>query len=286
MVRMAVATMVWSSAARNIPIIRPTRIVTIWRWVSGPSGGPVVDRGGSRGAAAGGQAAPGVAGGVESFIGRPSGEGGEGGLEVGGEVAQVRGERGDVVVGPVGEQAREPAVAVLADGGEQRHALVGEGERLGAAVVGVGPAHDEAEVDQGADLPAHGGDVGVQRLGQGRDPHRRDLEVEQQRVGHRVDLGVLARRLLAHVVQQLDDADEVVAEHGRRGRRHRAERHAKSFLIWLLAAYNYMRGGRHSRNRRGFLGCLTSGGAWRRGARAGCARTAGPSGRRRPSSRW
>ena len=38
MVRMAVATMVWSRAARNMPIIRPTRIVMICRWVRGPSG--------------------------------------------------------------------------------------------------------------------------------------------------------------------------------------------------------------------------------------------------------
>src|SRR6478609_4050531 len=33
MVRMAVATMVWSRAARNMPIIRPTRMVTICLWV-------------------------------------------------------------------------------------------------------------------------------------------------------------------------------------------------------------------------------------------------------------
>src|SRR5450756_1584876 len=33
MVRIAVATMVWSRAARNMPIIRPPRIVRIWRCV-------------------------------------------------------------------------------------------------------------------------------------------------------------------------------------------------------------------------------------------------------------
>src|SRR5690349_15079826 len=38
MVRMADATMVWSRAARNIPIIRPMRIVMICRWVNGPVG--------------------------------------------------------------------------------------------------------------------------------------------------------------------------------------------------------------------------------------------------------
>jgi len=32
MVRIAVATTVWSRAARNMAIIRPMRIVRIWRW--------------------------------------------------------------------------------------------------------------------------------------------------------------------------------------------------------------------------------------------------------------
>ncbi len=35
-VRIAVLTMVWSRAPRNIPIIRPTRIVRIWAWVYTP----------------------------------------------------------------------------------------------------------------------------------------------------------------------------------------------------------------------------------------------------------
>jgi hypothetical protein len=35
---MAEDTMVWSSAARNIPIINPARIVKICLWVSGPVG--------------------------------------------------------------------------------------------------------------------------------------------------------------------------------------------------------------------------------------------------------
>ena len=37
MVRIAVETTVWSSAARNIAVISPTRIVTIWRCVKAPS---------------------------------------------------------------------------------------------------------------------------------------------------------------------------------------------------------------------------------------------------------
>src|ERR687883_442174 len=33
MVRIEVATIVWSRAARNIPDMRPARMMTIWRWV-------------------------------------------------------------------------------------------------------------------------------------------------------------------------------------------------------------------------------------------------------------
>src|ERR687884_1079666 len=33
MVRIDVATIVWSRAARNIPDISPARMMTIWRWV-------------------------------------------------------------------------------------------------------------------------------------------------------------------------------------------------------------------------------------------------------------
>ena len=36
MVRIEVATIVWSSAARNMPAIRPDRIVMICRWLISP----------------------------------------------------------------------------------------------------------------------------------------------------------------------------------------------------------------------------------------------------------
>ena len=36
MVRIAVETIVWSSAPRNMPIIRPVMMVRIWRWVYWP----------------------------------------------------------------------------------------------------------------------------------------------------------------------------------------------------------------------------------------------------------
>src|SRR6478735_899901 len=47
MVRMDVATMVWSSAARNMPSIRPPRIVRISRWVGGTNVEAFVWAGGS-----------------------------------------------------------------------------------------------------------------------------------------------------------------------------------------------------------------------------------------------
>src|ERR1700728_1124870 len=43
-VLIAVETIVWSSAARNMPMTRPDRIVRIWRWDSAPSDGESVGR--------------------------------------------------------------------------------------------------------------------------------------------------------------------------------------------------------------------------------------------------
>src|SRR6476469_7479098 len=99
MVRIADATIVWSRAARNMPIIRPTRIVRICRWVSGPS------------VAAGAVAAMSVLRGVGGGF---SGGGGcrlvgaaaadrlrASGLQRGGEALEVAGERGGLCVGPV-----------------------------------------------------------------------------------------------------------------------------------------------------------------------------------------
>src|SRR4051794_22993550 len=45
MVRIAVETMVWSSAPRNIPIIRPVMIVRICAWVYSPDSDAAVDAG-------------------------------------------------------------------------------------------------------------------------------------------------------------------------------------------------------------------------------------------------
>jgi len=64
-----------------------------------------------------------------------------------------------------GEKLLEPAVAALADGDEQGGALLGDREGLGAAVVGVGAALDQAELDEGAHLAAHGGDIDVHGVG-------------------------------------------------------------------------------------------------------------------------
>ena len=43
MVRMEVDTMVWSSAPRNMPIIRPVMMVRIWRCVYSPASEGVVE---------------------------------------------------------------------------------------------------------------------------------------------------------------------------------------------------------------------------------------------------
>jgi hypothetical protein len=48
MVRIAVDTIVWSSAASRIPSINPPRIVRICRWVKPPAAGPgTLRRGGA-----------------------------------------------------------------------------------------------------------------------------------------------------------------------------------------------------------------------------------------------
>ena len=44
MVGRAVPTMVWSRAARNMPSIRPLKMIMIWRWVSATTGPPPVRR--------------------------------------------------------------------------------------------------------------------------------------------------------------------------------------------------------------------------------------------------
>src|SRR3954453_477101 len=112
MVRMAVETTVWSSAARNMPSNRPTRIVMIWRWVKTPlaSGAAAAARASLRPAApwrGGGW----VIGGLSGAGGAGGGGGGGGGvlagraagqcaLEVVDQPAEQPGERGQVVVAP------------------------------------------------------------------------------------------------------------------------------------------------------------------------------------------
>src|SRR5690349_5576966 len=157
MVRIAVATMVWSRAARNMPIISPTRIVTIWRWVRGPSGraGAAAAMSVLRGVrvvgrAGGGGIGAGAAGGLFAHVE----EGGAEALEVGGEV------RGVVVV-PVGEQGGEPLVARVLDPGDQGLALGAQPDDLRAPVLGVADLLEQAVGRQRRDLSADRRHVGV-----------------------------------------------------------------------------------------------------------------------------
>ena len=149
MTRMADATMVWSRAARNIPIMSPMRIVTIWRWVSGSSrpttGRAAVDlrllkrvrlgdvkarkgpedRGLEEGIvkAAGMPGSPGPqsAGGV-GLVGRSPA-----GVERVGEAAEVGDETSDLIGFPPGQDLRQPLAAGAHDLTKRGAALVCEG---------------------------------------------------------------------------------------------------------------------------------------------------------------
>src|SRR5512132_1042869 len=122
MVRMADATMVWSRAARNMPIIRPMRIVTIWRWVSGPLGrsGLVVERDVPVRVSTVSAAMSALMRGLLGSLGRGRGlvggiarwdEGGNPGLErleIVAEPSEVCVEGPDILIGPRREQLPEP----------------------------------------------------------------------------------------------------------------------------------------------------------------------------------
>src|SRR6478735_2012572 len=162
MTRMALATMVWSSAARNIPSIRPMRMVMISRCES--AGAP------ARASACDGSAVVSdmsvlflllVLGGGIGHGRRRCPPGPEVGVERVAELAQAGDElRGGGPV-PVAEQPLEPGGAAVLDAAEDLVAGVGERHDPGAAVVGVGALLQQAARDQRADLAAHRGDVVV-----------------------------------------------------------------------------------------------------------------------------
>src|SRR6478672_5349291 len=176
MTRIALATMVWSSAARNIPIIRPTRMVRISLWEStGRRSGPAPAGASAVASTRGGSAVVSdmsvlflllVSGGVEGHGGRRCTPGPEVGVERITELAQPRDElRGHRPV-PVGEQPLEPRCSARLDSGEGAPAVLGEGDDPGAPVARVGALLEMPGADERADLPADGRGVVVQGRGE------------------------------------------------------------------------------------------------------------------------
>src|SRR6478736_9444673 len=188
MTRMALATIVWSSAARNIPIMSPTRMVRISLWEStGRGSGPAPAGASAVASTRGGSAVvsdmsvlPG------RLVGQATGPGGGGvghrrqggapraevGVERVGELVQVGDERVRPGAVPGLEEPLKPRGPGGLDVVEHGVPLVGEGHDQGTPVVGVGRLGEQAAGDERAHLAAHGRHVVVQRRGEVGDPYR------------------------------------------------------------------------------------------------------------------
>src|SRR5262245_11851478 len=133
MTRMALATMVWSSAARNIPIIRPMRIVMISRCESAASGASGL----TGSASASGREESGVVSDmsvlpvlqmVEGHGRRLLPPGPQVRVERVAESLEPPGELDCVLGLPVAQQALEPHRPGVLDPGQRVAARVGEGD--------------------------------------------------------------------------------------------------------------------------------------------------------------
>src|SRR6478736_6869656 len=180
MTRMALATMVWSSAARNIPIISPTRMVRISLWEStGRASGPAPAGACAVASTLGGSAWVSdmsvlflrLVSGVEGHEGRRCTSGPEVGVERIAELAQAGDELRGLGPVPVGEESLEPRGAARLNAPDGVAAVLGEGHDPGASVAGVGALLEQAARDERADLAAHGRDVVVERRGDVGDAH-------------------------------------------------------------------------------------------------------------------
>ena len=81
------------------------------------------------------------------------------------------GEKGRrIFFAPALEQDLEPLTAALDDLVDDLTPGGRQGEQLGAPVVGVADLVDQPDLDEVADLAAYGGDIGVDELGERRDP--------------------------------------------------------------------------------------------------------------------
>src|SRR6478752_9191789 len=173
MTRMALATMVWSSAARNIPIMSPTRMVRISLWEStGRASGPAPAGASAVASTRGGSAVVSDmsvlflllgSGGVEGHGGRRCTPGPEVAVERVAELAEPVDELLGGRAVPLGEQPLEPPGAARLDALEGRAAVLGEGDDPRPPVAGVGALLEQSARHECADLAAHGGDVVVQR---------------------------------------------------------------------------------------------------------------------------
>src|SRR4051794_18706048 len=190
MTRMALATMVWSSAARNIPIISPMRMVTISLWEStGRASGPA-PAGASAVASTRGGSAVGsdmsvlflllVSVRLEGHRGRRRTPGPEVCVEGVAELSQPGDEVGGEGAVPVAEQSLEPRGAAVLDALEGLAAVVGERHHPSPSVAGVGALLEQPAADEGADLAADGGDVVVQRRRELRDAHGAGCRDDEQ----------------------------------------------------------------------------------------------------------
>src|ERR1041385_5349296 len=143
----AVVTMVLSRAERNMPSMRPEKMMRIWRCVRWT---PVACL--ALGSRVGGAS---MSGGLQ-----------EGGVEAGAEEVEGLGEGGGLGGGEGGEggghAGLQALLGLLHDGG----AVGGEDEADAAAVGGVGGAPDEALLDEAVDHLAGGGDGDAEVVGE------------------------------------------------------------------------------------------------------------------------
>ena len=196
-VRIAVETIVWSSAARNMPSISPDRIVRICRWrqLARPTSASV---GGRPGRGVGGhQLVPSCRG----RRGRGRGRSRSSRTWRASKSSVNRCEQlGEACAGRARSSRRACAAKCsMADARRARRrtcaALAVSTSRLARPSIGVGLALEQPVLDQRRDLAADGGRIGLDGLGQRAGAHRPvDRERASAGVGRPVDVVRAPRR--------------------------------------------------------------------------------------------
>ena len=210
--------MVWSRAARNIPIIRPMRMVTICLCVRAPSSwtGDGVD-------------APAAEAITAPCLGKAD-EVGAGPGPAGAAAAAICSSCSRECSKPDMRRSREPMKALASSSVQsartpRNHSprwSFSRSSRSVPALVrdsiwarpswGSGHLLDEAVGDQAGHLPADGRDVGVHAAGEVGDPAGAVVQVEQDRVRRRVDAGVQPGRVLPQALEELHQPHQLVAQ--------------------------------------------------------------------------